>query len=140
MSNVVCIDTAKPHLAGAALCNVCRYEWQAVAPVGITELECPKCGAVHGFFKVALAREAPSWVCLNCGRDVFRLYQDGAFMCVMCGHASNIEEAMANLNGTAAKSTEQTCGRAVINGVVVDMQCSRDPKTGTLRPSSKKEV
>lgn len=79
------------HLAGTAKCLACGTEWQAVAPVGTTHLECPKCRTKMGVVKYPFGAgdgEA-EWQC-NCGCNVFRIVADEhhkfkAVMCLRCG-------------------------------------------------------
>lgn len=71
-------------MTGEAKCLACGFEWIAVAEIGCTALECPKCGCDRGRTK------GPCWpadgtvfVC-NCGCDVFVLRRSGA-LCIGCG-------------------------------------------------------
>lgn len=47
---VVDFTTRNPHLQGAARCLACKHEWQAVAPVGATDLKCPSCACLRGVY------------------------------------------------------------------------------------------
>jgi formate dehydrogenase maturation protein FdhE len=42
----------EPHEASRVKCNLCTYEWIAVRPLGLTELECPNCENITGFENV----------------------------------------------------------------------------------------
>lgn len=75
-----------PHIEGPAVCGACQNQWQAVAPVGTTILECPKCARLWGSFKHAIDPES-AWRC-NCGEQLFWLTPTGA-MCRRCGVCSN---------------------------------------------------
>jgi hypothetical protein len=75
-----------PHLAGFAVCGACQNEWSAVAAVGVTSLECPKCKRYWGAFKHCVEPEI-AWAC-NCGERLFWLTPTGA-MCRRCGVRSN---------------------------------------------------
>lgn len=80
------IETDGPHLEGPAVCGACQHEWEAVAPVGVVILECPKCARMWGAFKHQV--EPPTaWHC-HCGEWLFWLTPTGA-MCRRCGTRSN---------------------------------------------------
>ena len=70
---------------GEAFCIVCRYEWSAVAPTGIVELECPQCHTMKGKFKFEFFPPENTMVreC-NCGNQLFYLTTEG-HLCVNCG-------------------------------------------------------
>ena len=73
---------------GEAFCLACASEWEAVAPVGTVELECPECHTHKGRFKFAYsAPEAHVWMC-NCGNQLFNITPDGTF-CPNCGTYQN---------------------------------------------------
>jgi hypothetical protein len=78
--------TDEPHLAGPAFCGACHHEWSAVAPHGVTHLECPKCKRYWGALKHAVEPDQ-TWRC-NCGEELFWLTPTGA-MCRRCGVRSN---------------------------------------------------
>lgn len=48
MNNVINFNDKKPHLYGTAICLHCNHTWEAVAPIGATEYECPECGLFKG--------------------------------------------------------------------------------------------
>ena len=83
------IDLAKKkeerqaHSTGRARCLDCKHEWIAVAPVGVTWMECPKCSLERGRFIFAHLIEKPRWEC-NCGNDLFYATADGMY-CPNCG-------------------------------------------------------
>lgn len=82
-ANVIHVDfTPGEYGQGKARCLGCRHEWQAVVPVGTTQLDCPECGAWKG---VLLGEYVPelAWEC-ECGCSLFYLTQDGQ-MCPNCG-------------------------------------------------------
>lgn len=82
-TNVVHVNfTPGKHGQGPARCLGCRHEWQAVVPVGTTQLDCPACGAWKG---VLCGKYMPGvvWEC-KCGGDLFYLSPEGA-MCPNCG-------------------------------------------------------
>lgn len=70
-------------MTGAARCQQCAYEWQAVAPVGTHELECPQCRASKGYMLGSVVRGNEAWHC-NCGCDVFRIHADTGPYCINC--------------------------------------------------------
>lgn len=72
-----------PHREGSAKCLQCQYEWQAVAPIGTTELECPTCGLMKGAFRYTVQTEHPQWEC-KCGSFVFYIDQHSPY-CANCG-------------------------------------------------------
>lgn len=71
------------HLSGPARCIECRHEWEAVAPVGTYELECPQCESMKGIFVWPVDEDGDRWQC-HCGSDAFRVLR-GAIMCYRCG-------------------------------------------------------
>lgn len=70
---------------GEAVCYTCGHSWQAVAPIGVIELECPKCKELTGKW---LNRFRPSegyvYHCGNCNGETWVLTPDGA-LCESCG-------------------------------------------------------
>lgn len=80
------IDLAeyRPHSEGKARCLDCGHAWEAVAPVGVTWMECPMCGLMRGRFVWSHLREgALHWRC-DCGCDLFYVTPDGSY-CPNCG-------------------------------------------------------
>jgi len=74
-----------PSMQGRAFCIQCGHSWEAVAPVGTVELECPGCKTMKGRFTFASAPESGTEVreC-NCGNQLFYLTREG-HMCANCG-------------------------------------------------------
>jgi Zn finger protein HypA/HybF involved in hydrogenase expression len=72
-----------PHASGEARCLDCKYEYVAVAPLGVTWMECPKCSLMRSRFIFAHTREGPYWEC-NCGNSLFHATKDGMY-CPNCG-------------------------------------------------------
>lgn len=77
--------------SGEALCTSCSHTWVAVAPVGISEMECPECHALRGIFANHLVHEGDAvdtWTC-NCGSPFFVIQRfENRFqhiLCVNCG-------------------------------------------------------
>lgn len=82
-ANVVHVNfTPGKHGSGPAKCMGCQHTWEAVVPVGTTQLDCPACGAWKGIL-LAPYRTELVWTCV-CGCDLFCLTPDGA-MCPNCG-------------------------------------------------------
>lgn len=79
-------EPTEPTLQGPALCLSCRHEWRAVAPVGTTALQCPKCSRYWGIFRNMVEPDV-AWTC-KCGNQFFFLTPTGA-MCCRCGTQSN---------------------------------------------------
>ena len=79
-------EPVDPHSEGPALCIECGHRWQAVAPIGAVNFECPACGTVKGVWVHACEPidETHQWRC-QCGGAFFNLYPTGAPMCARCG-------------------------------------------------------
>lgn len=75
-------DNDDPHLAGKARCLSCKHEWQSVAPVGTTVMECPACGMARGEFWGSMHRDEDHFTC-NCGCSIFRIVPRGIY-CPNC--------------------------------------------------------
>ena len=82
MADVIDINAHRPHLSGMAVCTGCDHQWVATAPVGVTQLDCPKCESSKGIWRDPVMPD-PIWEC-NCGEVLFYLSADGA-MCRECG-------------------------------------------------------
>jgi hypothetical protein len=74
-----------PQSQGEAFCIQCGREWQAVAPVGTVQLECPDCKTMKGLFRFPFAPADGQLVreC-DCGNQLFYLTPEG-HMCANCG-------------------------------------------------------
>ena len=73
-----------PHLQGSAVCLGCRHRWQAVAPVGTFEFECPSCHTNMGrILNEVVRQKEPVWTC-HCGNQYF-LATDQGMYCPNCG-------------------------------------------------------
>jgi hypothetical protein len=91
MSNVVPFgrepanDPGTQWAQGPAFCIGCDHTWQAVAPTGTTELECPSCRTMKGKWKFEFMPPSDQMVrqC-NCGNQLFYLTPDG-HLCANCG-------------------------------------------------------
>ncbi len=84
MSNVVSLADARPHLSGPCRCLDCKHEWVGVAPLGVTTMTCPACGADKGGrFAMVLPTDGDTWTCA-CGNCFFVVQRD-RFMCPNCG-------------------------------------------------------
>ena len=80
---VVSIADARPHLAGPARCLDCGHEWMAVAPLGMTVLDCPKCRAQKGGRFAMVQKDGDHWHC-GCGNPFYLIRGNGAY-CPNCG-------------------------------------------------------
>jgi len=87
MGSVIYINNTEAgaqHLSGTAICSACDKEWEAVAPVGIKELECPNCKTMKGLYKHHLAPITNKlWAC-HCGNRLFFILK-GQIQCCECG-------------------------------------------------------
>lgn len=87
MSNVIPFAKPakdEPHGTGAAYCMACNATWEAVAPVGTIELECPGCKSMKGRFKFPYTPiTGVVWEC-KCGNQLFNFDVNGIF-CPNCG-------------------------------------------------------
>jgi Zn finger protein HypA/HybF involved in hydrogenase expression len=90
--NVVCLDDHRPSIkwaSGRGLCLACRHEWEAVAPIGTWQLECPKCDSTKGIFRDPFcAADGDSVFRCNCGSEALTAYlHKGRFnlRCMNCG-------------------------------------------------------
>lgn len=81
----------KPHLVGIAKCLDCGTEWTAVAEVGTTHLECPRCKTSRGVLAGPVEPHVGEmWFTCNCGNNLFHIVASpqGKFqslMCIKCG-------------------------------------------------------
>lgn len=72
------------YVAGTMVCHSgCGHEWEGVAKVGDTAVECPECHRNLGVIKAEIVPPV-FWQCGNCGNDLFYLTPQGA-LCRMCG-------------------------------------------------------
>lgn len=72
-----------PHSAGRARCLACKHEWVAVAPTGVTWMECPACLLERGRFVGQHEVEGPHWFC-PCGNNLYFATPEGLY-CPNCG-------------------------------------------------------
>jgi Zn finger protein HypA/HybF involved in hydrogenase expression len=89
MGQVVDFQAARegrgPHCEGPAECILCRYQWEAVVPLGTIWLECPTCGSEKGhFLGPAIHKDHYEFVC-ECSNNLFTLGTDGTVLCPNCG-------------------------------------------------------
>jgi len=91
VSNVVGIESARPHLSGPCRCVDCKHEWVGVAPVGTYAMTCPACGADKGgrFAMIIPDEGVPMWRC-KCGNCFMVLMRD-CWMCPNCGEQQRFE-------------------------------------------------
>ena len=87
MNNIVDLAQARqertPHVSGPARCLACKHEWVAVAPTGVTWMECPSCSLIRGRFVFPHQRDGLVWKCF-CENDLFHVTPDGVY-CPNCG-------------------------------------------------------
>jgi len=82
-------EARQPHWTGTAYCVGCKHEWQAVAPVGSENLECPSCTLPKGVPKYPFgAEEGDMVLTCDCGCEALTAYRRvGHFYvkCMSCG-------------------------------------------------------
>lgn len=75
----------KPHIAGAAKCLDCAYEWVAVSPAGTVDIECPKCETLRGVYYTPIPPDESECIfTCDCKNDVFFVSPD-YISCSKCG-------------------------------------------------------
>lgn len=84
-------EEQSPHASGPAQCLGCGHRWVAVAPLGVTALECPNCNTDRGVFR-SLFGGCWAWVCV-CGNDAYLLSPTHA-ACLLCGRRVQYTELM----------------------------------------------
>ena len=89
MSSVVELDEYRPHNSGKARCLTCSHEHVAVAPVGVTWMECPACHTFKATWVGACQRDGLEWQC-KCGNDLFHVKPEGTY-CPHCGEWQKFE-------------------------------------------------
>jgi hypothetical protein len=72
-----------PHRAGYARCLNCKHEWSAVAPIGVTTLECSQCRTFQGVFLGVATTQRLQWQCV-CGEFTFFIDEFSPY-CAHCG-------------------------------------------------------
>ena len=79
------LEQATQNGEGEAFCLQCGHEWYAVAPTGVTRLQCPECKTMKGLFRFEHCPKEGNLVreC-NCGNQLFYLTPEG-HMCANCG-------------------------------------------------------
>ena len=89
MNNVVPLKRPEAEVkqtqgVGAAFCMQCNHTWEATAPTGVVDLECPECKTMKGHFKFPFAPPSTHlWTC-NCSNQLFNATPEGIF-CPNCG-------------------------------------------------------
>lgn len=91
MADVIILDgvrklrkEAEPHMHGPAQCVHCHHKWEAVAPVGVSTLQCPSCFTNKGLFTNFVDYTEPRWQC-DCGSQFFAIGQHKGIYCIQCG-------------------------------------------------------
>lgn len=91
MSNVVqFIRPEAPHVTGPAICSVCGYKWEGVAPAGTFGLECPECGQHAGAWRYGIMPQEGEFLECQCGGCLFvamRILGTKKLVCATCGAA-----------------------------------------------------
>lgn len=93
-----------PVFEGPAICLNCRHEWQAEAPVGVWQLECPACTTMKGLFRYPVGANANDlFFACNCGCEALTAYKRGDYFylrCMNCGvdHTDAIFEGFHELH------------------------------------------
>lgn len=84
MGEIVSISF-RDSVQGGATCTRCQHKWQAVAPTGTTELECPECKSFFGLFDapVTPVQGEIYWRC-DCDGELFYI-MSGTVRCRNCG-------------------------------------------------------
>ena len=87
MTNVIDINTNKPHVSGPAKCLNCGHKWHAIVLKGGYEggFECEECGHLKGEFIGTFIPKDERFEC-GCGCDLFFLLPEGKSMCPNCGN------------------------------------------------------
>lgn len=79
----------EPYIGGDAKCIGCGHQWEAAAPVGTWQLECPSCGTMKGIFRNPVgAVEGDSVLRCSCGCEALTAYQRHGrvwLRCMSCG-------------------------------------------------------
>lgn len=91
MGDVIDLDAQRPHSRGPARCLQCGHTWEAVAPEGMTRIDCPACQCHTGVWD-GLFNQETCWVC-ECGNDAFSIVP-GGFVCLRCGEFTDAEPAL----------------------------------------------
>lgn len=87
MNNVVEFklpEPKDPHGSGDAFCLKCGHEWVAVAPIGVTHLQCPECKTMKGHWKFEFFPKEQMVRECQCGNQLFYLTPEG-HLCPNCG-------------------------------------------------------
>lgn len=78
---------------GPARCLNCGHIWQAVAPVGTQDLECPSCITMRGLFiNHCIKGDEEVKICHICNNTFFQLTERGT-LCINCGYYQRREKA-----------------------------------------------
>lgn len=72
-----------PHHEGTIRCLACKHHWEGIAPFGLVDLKCPKCGCARGAFYRPLAPNT-RFQCLTCESILFFIAPT-YIKCAQCG-------------------------------------------------------
>ena len=79
-------EAANTRLRGDAICLGCKHEWTALASIGESEFQCPKCTAKKGILKSFIDfRNESYYKCSNCDNPYFFVLANGDKQCPICG-------------------------------------------------------
>ncbi len=84
VSNVVSLAEHRPHITGEARCLSCKHAWQAVAPIGTSWMDCPKCEHHTATWYAKTMKDGEHLEC-NCGCIVFHISDIYQIYCAFCG-------------------------------------------------------
>lgn len=75
-----------PHWSGTAYCVGCKHEWEAAAPTGTINIECPVCGLPKGVPKYPFGADIGDAVltCTDCGCIAITAYKHASRFYVQC--------------------------------------------------------
>ena len=94
MSNVVDLESRRPHFSGECICSGCGHKWIAVAPMTADKemLECPSCRRNLGMTKAPFVPE--TFFECKCGSSLFYVTHTGV-QCRKCGNEPELSELWA---------------------------------------------
>lgn len=102
MSDVVSLNDRRqeksPHLSGKCRCAACGHVWQAVAPIGTMNLECPECLTMRGLWMHPFGPADGNLIysCTLCDSTCMTAWRTKAspevrIMCVGCGSPQSVD-------------------------------------------------
>lgn len=111
-TNIIALNSRRydPHVSGHALCLVCGTEWIAVAPLGTTDLLCPRCGTLRGAWRYPFS-SGESYGVFTCGNAgcgcqhmMIRKHPTGGYWvsCCRCGTNHSMDTVFPPLTSGGA--------------------------------------